>query len=60
MEYEEELHLWILPSGTIINYQGIAYKLNNDTEVLGNTPIPEKFIYPEDDVLHKFFEDDGL
>lgn len=60
MNDDSEMHLWILKAGTVINYQGIAYKLRKDTEILGNTPIPKVFQHPSNDVLRQFFNDNEL
>ena len=51
----DDCHLWILPKGTIIYYEGLPYYLNSNIEVLGNNE-PEKFIPPSEEDLRRFWE----
>ena len=54
-KYMDDCHMWILPKGTIIYYEGLPYYLNSNIEVLGNNE-PEKFIPPSEEDLRRFWE----
>ncbi len=53
----DDCHMWILPKGTIIYYEGLPYYLNSNIEVLGNNE-PEKFIPPTEEEIRRFFDID--